>query len=276
MISGVIPCLNAENTLEQTITSLLNQSIPLREVIVIDDGSEDDSVSIAKKLGCRVISFDKSMGRGYARRIGVIEVSTPFILFCDSSNIISSEFTEIALQQFGDVKVSACFGRILNHENLSDSLSEWRGRHLFHQNKMFRKDIHQVDCLITYTALMKKEHVLSVGNFNPTFRQCEDLDMGRRLIENNFKIMSDPQLVSYSLRRETLYSLFSRYHRWRSQNNDENNILFEFILDLKISYLIFLREDITSKRYVLALISLILPFFLFLKRLFSISLRAQN
>ena len=240
---------------------------------MINDGSTDNSAKIAKQMGCRVISYKQSMGRGYARRTGVVEALTPFILFCDSSNIITSDFTEIALKQFRDIKVSACFGRILNHESLSDCLSEWRGQHLFHQSKKFRQDIHLVDCLITYTALLNREHVLNVGNFNPKLKQCEDQDMGRRLIENNFKIISDPQLVSYSLRHETLSSLFTRYRRWRSQNNDEKNIFSELFLDLKISYLIFLREDYNKKSYKLVIISLILPFFLFGQRLISLSRR---
>ena len=117
-ITGVIPCYNAQDTLESVILSLKFQSIPLYEIIVIDDGSTDYSCSIAADLGCRLISIDKSKGRGHARMVGVSESKTPFILFCDSSNTLPSCFAEQAIQQFKDPLVCASFGRILNHQNL--------------------------------------------------------------------------------------------------------------------------------------------------------------
>ena len=85
---------------------------------MVDDGSTDKSVEIAKRKGCTIISNNISRGRGYARMVGVMNTKTPFLLFCDSTNIIPNDFAEIAINQFCDTSVSACFGRILNEPNL--------------------------------------------------------------------------------------------------------------------------------------------------------------
>ena len=270
MITGIIPCHNAESTLYDSISSLWSQSIPLTEVIVVDDGSSDNSVAIANNLNCRVICVKQSKGRGHARMVGVSESKTPFILFCDSSNIIDSDFAEKALSHFDSPNVSACFGRIKNHENLNSSLTAWCGFHLFKENKPYRIDSHKVHCLITYAVLLKKEHIIAVGNFNPALRQCEDQDMGEKLLKNQYELISDPSLITYSLRKESLKSLYLRYDRWYSDYGQMIGAYEKFFINFKSSILVLAREDLKNRNFKCLAISLILPFYIFLNDIFGI------
>jgi len=247
------------STLERTIKSLQNQTIPLHEIIVVDDGSTDRSVEIAKRKGCTIISTNFSKGRGYARMMGVIKSRTPYLLFCDSTNIIPNDFAEIAIKHFCDNRVSACFGRILNDQNLTDVLSKWRSRHLFSENKPYNKEVHQVNCLITYAVLLRKDHVLSVGNFNPSLKQCEDQELGQKLIAQNLKIISDPNLITYSIRKESFKSLSLRYGRWNSDYAQRKLLLIDFLMSVKVCILIFSKEDLLNKQYKCLIISLIMP-----------------
>ena len=269
MVTGVIPCFNSEKTVEKTILSLKAQSIPLHEILIVDDGSIDRTADVAKSHGCRVISLSKSMGRGFARKVGIDKSSTPFVLFCDSSNIINQKFIEIALPSFTDQRVSACFGRILNHDNLNDSLSRWRGRHLFKENNQVRLDVHTVDCLITYATLVRKEHFINAGNFDPNLRQCEDQDMGDKLIKAGYKLVSNPQLLAYSIRKESLTSLCTRYHRWHSSYKESLDLLKFIWNTFRECYLIFVRKDFSQRDFKCMVISLLLPYLVLCLRLFS-------
>jgi glycosyltransferase involved in cell wall biosynthesis len=255
--------------IKETILSLKAQTFPISEIIVVDDGSTDDSVKIAKEHDCRVISFDYSLGRGHARMVGINESKSDFVLFCDSSNIIKADFLELALKVFNDVKVSACFGRIVNHEKLTDRLSLWRGRHLFNQEKPYKKEIHNVQCLITYAVLMRKNHVISVGNFNPKHKQCEDQELGVKLLQNKYKIISIPELTTYSIRNESYRSLCSRFSRWQSSYKERNNPYKQFLNNLRICTLIFCREDFKNNDLFSFLISFCMPFSVFISTLFS-------
>ena len=206
--------------------------------------------------------LEESLGRGHARNLGICESKTPFVLFCDSSNVIDSRFVETALQHLHDKTVSACFGRIANHRSLQDPLSIWRSRHLSRENEPYKSDVHIVKTLITYAVLLRKEHVIQVGNFNAKLRECEDQDLGDKLLNHRYKLLSDPNLIAYSLRKESLSTLYLRYRRWHSHYRVSQNVILQFLDTLKTSFLIFARKDILEKRFKCALISVYLPFYL--------------
>lgn len=208
--------------------------------------------------------------------VGVNNAKSKYILFCDSSNIIKSNFVEQGLPHFNDKLVSACFGRIKNHERLVDSLSKWRGHHLFRQNNRQITNPHLVQCLITYAVLLRKEHIIKVGNFNPNLRQCEDQDMGDKLLNNNYKLLSDPELVAFSLRKESVYTLCLRYRRWHTHYKSSQNIIFQFLNTIRTSFFIFARQDIKNGDFICLVFSILLPFYLLfydfqntIKRLFK-------
>ena len=88
LISVVIPCFNSGKSIISTINSLLLQTKKPDEIIVIDDGSIDNSVSIAKSFGepVRVIQ-QKNSGAAIARHRGVLESQGGFIVFNDAGDI---------------------------------------------------------------------------------------------------------------------------------------------------------------------------------------------
>jgi glycosyltransferase involved in cell wall biosynthesis len=219
-------------------------------------------VNIAAKHGCRIISLKNKLGRGHARMLGICESNTPFVLFCDSSNAINNRFVDRALKHFSDHAVSACFGRIVNDQSLQDPMSIWRSRHLFRESEPCRSDIHNVNTLITYAVILRKEHVINVGNFNPKLKECEDQDLGDKLLNHKYKLLSDPQLVAYSIRKESISTLCLRYRRWHSHYKDSQNIIVQFLSTLKTSLLIFARKDLQDGCFKCLFISIYLPFYL--------------
>lgn len=268
-ITGIVPCYNASETLREVITSLYNQKLPLEEIIVVDDGSTDESPSIAKDMKCRVITLEQNFGRGHSRNIGISECKTPFALFCDSTNILPSNFSETAIKHFKSSSLSAVFGRIVNHVEMTDALSRWRGRNLFREHLDHRQDVHEVQCLISYAVLFRKDAVLECGNFDPSLRKCEDQDIGQKLISSGYKIISDPSLVTYSIRKETMTSLCIRFNRWFSDHQEEFHCWDAFINTLRSSMTIFLKEDLRNKDIQSMIISIFLPFWLLALGLFN-------
>jgi glycosyltransferase involved in cell wall biosynthesis len=92
--SVIMPCLNAANTISEAINSVLSQDFKNFELIIIDDGSRDNSVEIIKSyvlLDSRVkliINPNPKKGVGFARNIGISMASGRYIAFLDADDYL--------------------------------------------------------------------------------------------------------------------------------------------------------------------------------------------
>ena len=87
-VSIVIPCRNGADFLGATIRSALNQTAPPDEILVIDDGSTDDSAAIAEGLGARVIAGEAA-GAPAARILGAARARGARLLFLDADDLLT-------------------------------------------------------------------------------------------------------------------------------------------------------------------------------------------
>ncbi len=86
-VSVIVPCRNAQRTLGEALESVFAQTVPPLEVLLIDDGSRDRSVAIARSFGPRVrVLRNPSRGPGAARRLGVSEARGSFVAFVDADD----------------------------------------------------------------------------------------------------------------------------------------------------------------------------------------------
>ncbi|HMA60006.1 MAG TPA: glycosyltransferase [Halanaerobiales bacterium] len=85
-IKTLIPAFNEEKTIGDIIDTL-NQVSLINEVIVVDDGSEDNTYLVAKNRGARVIKMDQNRGKGAALQEGIAKIDTDIILLLDGDLI---------------------------------------------------------------------------------------------------------------------------------------------------------------------------------------------
>src|SRR5437868_5626981 len=97
-ISVIIPAYNAAATIIQTLESVLSQTSPRWEIIIIDDGSTDDTVAIAHnyiKKDKRIRFFSqKNQGVSVARNTGIGHANFEWLLFLDADDWISPYYVE--------------------------------------------------------------------------------------------------------------------------------------------------------------------------------------
>lgn len=95
-ISLIVPIYNSQDYLDDCIKSILNQSYPYFEAIMVDDGSTDNSLEICKKYcekdkRIRFISI-KNGGPSHAKNEGIKIAEGKYIAFCDSDDTVSPEY----------------------------------------------------------------------------------------------------------------------------------------------------------------------------------------
>jgi len=91
-ISVIIPVYNEEKKLPLCLQSIRKQEYPqeLLEILIIDDDSADNTVSIAREFGCKILrNGERSIERG--KSIGLGNASNEFILFIDADNILPTK-----------------------------------------------------------------------------------------------------------------------------------------------------------------------------------------
>ena len=104
--------------------------------------------------------------------------------------------------------------------------------------------------------MLNREHVLAVGNFDKKLRYLEDYDLGQRLHKNEYNIIGDPNLITYSIKEESIISVLERYWRWNVQLN--SNLSFRSYLKMVhfsltvMAYSDFKRKDFSFNIFFLS------------------------
>jgi glycosyltransferase involved in cell wall biosynthesis len=94
LISIIIPCYNASNYISETIQSIVIQNETNFEIIVVDDGSTDDSRGVIHSISDNRIKYIYQQNKGVstARNNGLINAKGDYIIFFDSDDIMTSDF----------------------------------------------------------------------------------------------------------------------------------------------------------------------------------------
>jgi glycosyltransferase involved in cell wall biosynthesis len=114
MISAVIPVYNGELYLAEAISSALNQTSPVAEIIVIDDGSQDRTAEVVKQFDGKVRYYRQPRaGAGAARNLGVEKAAGDLIAFLDADDLWLPEKTALQLALLSaDETCEAVFGGV--------------------------------------------------------------------------------------------------------------------------------------------------------------------
>jgi glycosyltransferase involved in cell wall biosynthesis len=196
-ISVVIPAYNSAAHLPATLQSVFAQSTPPAEVIVVDDGSADETAAIARSFGATVLSLANG-GPSAARNAGTKAASGEYIAYLDADDIWVPEKLAVqyaALQSYGRPAFSFTDFRLFDDRGVYSAKSELLRRSGF--RKTARGTRGHADILITAegnrrpvlyesyilpsTALVRRSDALAVGGFDETLRAAEDYEFFLRL-----------------------------------------------------------------------------------------------
>lgn len=181
LVSIIIPSYNQQNYLADAIESALVQ--PNSEVIVIDDGSTDNSLEIAKSYkDIRVIS-QVNKGLASARNTGIMNAKGDFILTLDADDIVLDNCVERLIE------VQAETGADI----VSPSFKEFgisNGDVILKSGQLELKDFQDGN-KVGYMSLFKKSVLLEVGGYNPRMLEgYEDLALTCLLLSQNKKLIT--------------------------------------------------------------------------------------
>lgn len=181
-ISIIIPAYNAEKTITETWESIQNQTYSDWEVIAVDDGSTDNTLTLLKTIDdprLKVFSYPNA-GVSIARNRGLAEATGDYIAFLDADDLWTPDKLELqlaALESNPHAGVAYSWVIFFNSERNTKSL----GTPNFFEGNVYRSLLLNNFVANGSNPLVSRAAVKSVGEFDPTFPHCADWDYYLRL-----------------------------------------------------------------------------------------------
>ena len=195
LISIVVPVYNVEKYLQRCIDSILAQTFPDFELILVDDGSTDNSGKIcdeyAKKDQRIVVVHQENRGQSLSRNLGISLAKGDYITFIDSDDFILPHFLEYLYKECTNAgaDMSICgFSRYLDKDDISSVIERMDYKsESYEKTKM---EEYLVSSKITNTVWGKLYKKSIVCDFKfPNRKYCEDVFSTYMLIHASKRIV---------------------------------------------------------------------------------------
>lgn len=192
-VSIIIPVYNGGNTLADTLTSVTQLEYPCKEIIVVDDGSTDNTCAIAESFGARVIKLEQNSGPAAARNQGALHATYDILLFTDSDVWVKKNLLHDLLHTFQRTHADAVqgtFSEVCPHANYYSQYKNLYNRFVLNSLPQW------IDTTFTSITAVKKDAFQQCGGFDANIRAAsvEDRTLGKNIIEHGFTIYFDPSL----------------------------------------------------------------------------------
>jgi glycosyltransferase involved in cell wall biosynthesis len=198
-VSVIIPTYNRASLIGDTLDAILGQTVPPAEIIVVDDGSNDDTVGVVARYRSAVRYHRiENSGPGVARNIGVSLARWPWIALCDSDDIwlptkqerqlrlhalcpeVECSFTDHARVVSGEWEAHSVFSEV--REGLWEPQRRIVDDTIWVYDTSFYDRSLQALPMLPSTLLISKERYWKIGGFNPELSKslAEDVEFNLR------------------------------------------------------------------------------------------------
>lgn len=199
-VSVVIPSFNMGELLSDAIESVLHQTYKSYEIIIVDDGSTDNTREIAEKYLAKGVRYhqQKNQGVAAARNAGIRLSKGEFVAFLDADDLWLPDKLELQMDAINEFNVGiiACGYRLIDYVSGS-SLSE-----VVRKNYSGREELYKTLCIsqiipaCSSGMVIKTDYFRTVGYFDEALRIAEDWEIWLRLAERyEIKFVELPLVV---------------------------------------------------------------------------------
>lgn len=197
-VTVVVPAFNAAGFLGVTLAALQSQTTTPEQIIVVDDGSTDETAAVAKQMGVRLIQQDHQ-GPGAARNRGIEVADTEFVAFCDADDWYVPDKLEHALETLEKLG-AACTATdawVVRGDRVQGRKNEQRPvpsaltlEFLLHYNP-----------IICSSVVARRDAIVNAGSFDesPELIATEDYDLWLRMAVN--------EPIAYTAQPMTFYRM---------------------------------------------------------------------
>jgi len=217
-VSVIIPVFNKGSYIKKTIESVLNLNYKNKEVIIVNDGSTDNSLDICKQYQrkglIKLISFKKNCGKSYALNRGIKEAKHDLILTVDADSFIDNNALSHMITHFKNKKIGAVAG-VVRAKWGKGLLNKFQIIEYFQQSfqRFIQGFFNAVLVLPGPVSLYSKKAIEDSGYFEDD-TMVEDWDITMKMHKKGYNIISDKRAFSDTEAPKTVRSWWRQRTRW--------------------------------------------------------------
>ena len=220
-VSIIVPAYNEGKLLRSTIASLMTMDYPEYEIVIVDDGSTDDTREIARELvgefgHVRVKLVEKpNGGKATALNAGIQVADYDFVLNVDGDSQLSPDTLTVAIQHFADARVGAVAGnvKVLNRDNMWTTLQALEYVEGLNMARSAQSVMRLVNIIPGPVGLFRKQAIIDAGWYSSdTF--AEDCDITLKIIREGWRVEYEPEAISFTEAPAKLTDLLKQRYRW--------------------------------------------------------------
>ncbi len=217
-VSIILPVFNAEDNIRNTIESVLNQTLKEIELIIIDDGSTDNSFEICqemKKIDNRIVlKTMENNGVSNARNIGIEVARGKYIMFIDDDDEYDYKIVEKMIKKIETTDLAVCNFSILKNNGKKEYKNIKKEYECYKLDKMIAFLQKNNLFNVVWNKIYKKEIIINNNiRFNTDISIGEDLEFNLKYFEHIKKIACISE--SLYIYRVTTSGLNYKYHEDR-------------------------------------------------------------
>ena len=235
LVSVVIPCHNSAQYLSESVESVLAQTYPWIEIIVVDDGSTDETCAIALSYPVQYV-LQPNRGVSAARNNGIFHSNGKYILFLDYDDRLLPRAVEIGvklLEENPECAMAVGEHRYIGADGTALGSSSKRAVGCDHYQMLLENNFVETPC----STLHRRSSLLSTGGFDESLHGGEDHELYLRIARQEPLIAHDREVSEY------------RLHRSSSSRNAESMLEVACrVLEMELPYLQGDQEKLRARR----------------------------
>ena len=205
-LSIVVPAYQNETVLAECLGALAPSAGPDTEIVVVDDGSTDDTSGVAARLGAKLVRLQENGGAGRARNEGSRHATGDVLLFVDSDVVVRPDTVGRVREVFEKrPDLAAVFGSYDASPRAPGLVSQFRNllHHFVHQQGEPEASTFWAGCGAVRRAVFEQVGGFDTGRYT---RAIEDIELGYRIRDAGYRILLDREIRVTHLKRWTLGS----------------------------------------------------------------------
>jgi glycosyltransferase involved in cell wall biosynthesis len=234
-ISVVLPVYNGARTIARTVASVLAQTYPDFELIIVNDGSADNTLEIISKIDDRRVKIEtrKHAGVSASRNYGAACSRGRYLAFIDSDDIWLPEKLEVQIDALEKNLLAAAAYGWTDYIDEKDRLI-FPGAHISFSGNIYDRLLVSDFLESGSNIMIRKEIYNEIGGFDDSRRFCEDWEWALKLAQKHTFVAIPRVLVLFRLSGSSATS--ADFNNWAKDSLDFINFIFSQV-PLELSHL---------------------------------------